>query len=161
MEKREPSCPVREIADWCSHCKNSMEFPQKIKDGTSLWHRNSTPGNVSKETQNTDLKEYMHPYDHWVLFTIPQFGRIGILICRIPYSCPQISNSFLSFCSLTKGFWFLYHTVDREGTTHSKYIGNQLSALNILFLLFLFFHLLLLLLKCCYMVGSTAHILKC
>ena len=44
--------------------QNSMEFPQKIENGTALWPRDSTSKNVSKENQNTNLKEYMHPYVH-------------------------------------------------------------------------------------------------
>ena len=44
--------------------ENSMELPQKIKIGTALWPRDSTSGNISKETQNTDVKEYMHPSLH-------------------------------------------------------------------------------------------------
>ena len=39
-----------------------MEFPQKIKKATALWPINSTSENISKETWNIDLKEYMHPY---------------------------------------------------------------------------------------------------
>ena len=38
---------------------------QKIKNGTALWPSNSTSGTISKETQNTDSKEYMHPYVHY------------------------------------------------------------------------------------------------
>ena len=30
--------------------ENSMEFPQKIKKGTELWPRDSTPGNICEET---------------------------------------------------------------------------------------------------------------
>ena len=36
VEKREPQCTVGENADWCSHLKNSMEFLQKIKNGTAF-----------------------------------------------------------------------------------------------------------------------------
>ena len=42
-----------------------MELLQKIKNGTALWPSDSTSGNISKETQNTNLKEYMHPYAHF------------------------------------------------------------------------------------------------
>ena len=42
--------------------ENSMEFSQKIKNGTVLLPSNSTSGNISEETQNTISKEYMHPY---------------------------------------------------------------------------------------------------
>ena len=44
--------------------ESSMEIPQKIKNGTALWPRNSTSGNLSEETQNTKVKEYPHRYLH-------------------------------------------------------------------------------------------------
>ena len=44
--------------------ESSMEIPQKIKNGTTLWPSDLTSGNMSKGTQNTDLKEYKHPYVH-------------------------------------------------------------------------------------------------
>ena len=44
--------------------ENSMEGLQNIKNGTALWPSDSTSGYISKETQNTNLKEYMHPYVH-------------------------------------------------------------------------------------------------
>ena len=40
--------------------ENSMEFPQKIRNGTALCHKDSTSEDISKESQNTVLKEYMH-----------------------------------------------------------------------------------------------------
>ena len=47
-----------------ANVENSMEFPQKIKSGSVLWPSNSTPGDLSEEPQNTNSKEYMHPYVH-------------------------------------------------------------------------------------------------
>ena len=44
--------------------ESSMELPQKVKNGTALWPSNSISRNLSKETQNTNLKEYMHPCVH-------------------------------------------------------------------------------------------------
>ena len=44
--------------------KDSMEVPQKIKNGTALWPSDSTSGSLSKETQNTNLKERKYPYVH-------------------------------------------------------------------------------------------------
>ena len=44
--------------------ENSMELPQKIKNGTVLWPSNSASGNVSEEAQNTNSKGYMHLYVH-------------------------------------------------------------------------------------------------
>ena len=37
-----------------------MEIPQKIKNGTALGPSDSTSGNSSEETQNTNAKEYKH-----------------------------------------------------------------------------------------------------
>ena len=44
--------------------ESSMEIPQKIKNGSAFWLSNTTSGNISKDTQNTNSKEYMHPYVH-------------------------------------------------------------------------------------------------
>ena len=65
MEKREPLWTVGGI-NWCSHYrKNSIEFPQKIKNRNIVWSNNSTSGYLSKENKNSDLKRYMHPYVHY------------------------------------------------------------------------------------------------
>ena len=45
-----------------------MELPQKIKNRSALWPSNSTSGKLSKETQNTNLKEHKHPYVHCSVF---------------------------------------------------------------------------------------------
>ena len=42
--------------------ESSMEIPQKIKSGSALRPRDPTSGNISKETQNTNLEEHKHPY---------------------------------------------------------------------------------------------------
>ena len=47
--------------------ESSVQLPQKIKNGTALWPRDSIPGNLSKETQNTNSKEYMHPHVNWCI----------------------------------------------------------------------------------------------
>ena len=44
--------------------ENSMEFPQKIKNGTASWPSNSTSWNTPQETPDIDLKEYRHLYAH-------------------------------------------------------------------------------------------------
>ena len=44
--------------------ENSMEFSQKIKNGTALWPSYLTSGNISEETQNTNMKVHEHPYVH-------------------------------------------------------------------------------------------------
>ena len=50
-----------------STVENSIEFPQKIKsikyikNRTTIESSNSTTGYLPKESENTDLKRYMHP----------------------------------------------------------------------------------------------------
>ena len=44
--------------------ENSTEIPQKIKNRTNYDPSNSTSGNISKEIQNTNQKEYMHHCVH-------------------------------------------------------------------------------------------------
>ena len=56
---------------------NSMEFPQKIKNETALWPNDCTSGNIYEGTENTNLKEYMHPMFTEALFTIAK-------ICKRP-----------------------------------------------------------------------------
>ena len=64
VEKEELSCTVGGNADWCSHYGNSMELPQKIKNGTVLWLSDSSSGNISEEARYANSKEYLHPYVH-------------------------------------------------------------------------------------------------
>ena len=44
--------------------ENSIEVPQKIKNGTAVGPSDSTSGDLSKETQNTNSKEHMYPSVH-------------------------------------------------------------------------------------------------
>ena len=45
--------------------ESSMEILQKIKNWSAFWHSDPTSGNISEGTQNTNLKEYKHPYVHF------------------------------------------------------------------------------------------------
>ena len=64
--------------------ESSMEIPQEIKNGTALSPSNSTSGNLSKETQNTNLKEHKHPTFIAALFTVTK-------IWKQP-KCPSVSE---------------------------------------------------------------------
>ena len=44
--------------------KNSMEVPQKTKNGTTKWSSNPIPEYISKENKNSNLKRYMHSHVH-------------------------------------------------------------------------------------------------
>ena len=50
-------------------------YLKKIKNGTAFWPSNPTSGNISKEIQNTNLKECMHPCLIAVLFTIAKIWK--------------------------------------------------------------------------------------
>ena len=42
--------------------ENSMQIPQKIKNGITIWSSNHITLYFPKEYENTDSKRYMHPY---------------------------------------------------------------------------------------------------
>jgi len=42
--------------------ENSMEIPQNIKNRTTIESINSTPGYLSEEKENPNLKRYTHSY---------------------------------------------------------------------------------------------------
>ena len=44
--------------------ESSTEIGQIIKNRSAFQPSNSTSGNISKGTQNTNLKEHKHPYVH-------------------------------------------------------------------------------------------------
>ena len=60
--------------------ESGREIPQKIKNGTALWPSHSTSENISKETQNTNLEEYMHPCVH----------------CSVIYNCQDLEAAQVS-----------------------------------------------------------------
>ena len=59
-----------------------MELSQKIKNGTALSSSDSTSGNVSKETQNTNLKDYMHPCVDCSIYNSQDMKTVQIPISR-------------------------------------------------------------------------------
>ena len=61
--EKEPSLLLVGMQTGTSTVESSMEFPQKNKNRTAL-RPSSTSGNISKETENTNTKEYTHPYVH-------------------------------------------------------------------------------------------------
>ena len=57
------------IADGDVNCtatvENSMEFPQKIKNRTTIESSNSTSGYLSEENENSNSNRYPHPSVHY------------------------------------------------------------------------------------------------
>ena len=62
--KANSSAPLLGMQTGAATVENSMEFPQKIKNGSAFWPSDSTSGNIFEETWNTNSKEYMYPYSH-------------------------------------------------------------------------------------------------
>ena len=60
--------------------QTSMEWSQKVKNGSALWPSNSTSGNLSKETRNTNLKEYKHSF----------------VLCSVIYNCQDMEAAQMS-----------------------------------------------------------------
>ena len=62
--KGNPFTLLVEMQTGATTVESNMGIPQKIKNGTALWHNDPTSGNISKESQNTNSKECMHAYVH-------------------------------------------------------------------------------------------------
>ena len=76
MKKRVPFCTVGRMQIGAATVESSMEFPQKIKNGTALRPSNSTSGYISEETQN-NIERIDHPVFTAALFTTAK-------ICKQP-----------------------------------------------------------------------------
>ena len=61
-ERGKPLALVVGVQDGATTLENSMEFPQKTKNRTTLWPRNCTTMYLSKGYKNADSKGHMHPY---------------------------------------------------------------------------------------------------
>ena len=59
--KGNPSALLVGMQTGAATVENSMDFPQKTKDGTAFWPSNSTAGIITYEPWNTNPKEPMHP----------------------------------------------------------------------------------------------------
>ena len=92
---------------------NSVESPQKTRNGIALWPSNLTSGSLSKETWNTNLKEHTHPCVH----------------CSVIYNTKDVEAAQVSISRL----------VDRTTRVHSyngillgcKRQGNQTAWMDL------------------------------
>ena len=62
--KGNPSTLFVEIQTGVATVENSMEFPQKTKDGNVFWSSGPTAGTIPSESWITNSKEPMHPGVH-------------------------------------------------------------------------------------------------
>ena len=56
--------------------ENSVELPQKIKDGSALWPSDHTSRYTSEETQNTNSEEYVYSYVHCNIIYNRQYTEV-------------------------------------------------------------------------------------
>ena len=69
--------------NWCSHCEKHYGcFPQKIKNGTTIWSSNLTSVCRSKKIETSIEKRYLHP-----TFNVALFTKI-----RKPPKCPLMNG---------------------------------------------------------------------
>ena len=54
--------------------ENSIKVLKETKNRTTLWSKNSTPGYIFEENENTYSKRYMYPNVHSTIISI---GKIG------------------------------------------------------------------------------------
>ena len=64
VEKAQLFCTVGGLQTGAATVESSMELHQKSKNGSAFQPSYPTSGNMSKGTQNSNLKEHKHPYVH-------------------------------------------------------------------------------------------------
>ena len=83
--------------------ENSVEVPQKIKNRTTICSSYSTPGYLSKENENTNLKREMHPYVHCTIIYNSQDMEATYKdvtdTCITEYNSATKKNEILSFAT--------------------------------------------------------------
>ena len=69
----------------------------KIKNKTALWPSDSTSGNISKETQNTNMKEYMHPFV--VIYSSIIYNSWNLETAQVPISRWADKKAVVQLCN--------------------------------------------------------------
>ena len=82
MKKREHLHTVSRNGNWCGHCGNGMAIPQKTKKRTTIWSINFTPGYISEEDENNNLKRSMNPDGQSSIFTIAKIWKQSVSTSR-------------------------------------------------------------------------------
>ena len=73
--------------------ENSMEFPQKTKNGTAFWPGDSTSGNLSEETQNTNSQEHKLFNENWYSYIELNHFKTKIISRNKRESSPNVKTS--------------------------------------------------------------------
>ena len=93
VERMEALYTVSGNVDWCSQLRKTAEFPQKTKNRTTTWHRNSTPWYILNKKKRLIWKYTCTPMFIATLFTITKIWK--------PPEC-------LSTKKWIKMMWYIY-----------------------------------------------------
>ena len=102
--------------------ENRIKLPQKIKNGTALWPSDSTCVKISKETQNTNLTEHMHPYVHYSIICNSQ----SLEVLQVPSTwvykkaVVHLHNGILLNCKKRRNLT-LCNSMDGPGECYAKW----------------------------------------
>ena len=103
--------------------ESSMEIPQTIKNGSAFCPNDPTSDNVPKGTQNTNLKENMHPYVHCsIIYNHQDMEAAQVSISRWvdKTTVKHLHNGILLSCKKEENFT-LWDSMDRPGEHYAKW----------------------------------------
>lgn len=64
LEKRETSCSLGGIVNWCKCCGETCRGASKVKNRTDVWSRNFTSGYSPEKNKTTNSMTYMYTSVH-------------------------------------------------------------------------------------------------
>ena len=102
--------------------ESSMEIPQKIKNGSAFCPSDPTSGSISKETQNTNLREHKHSYVHCsVIYNHRDLEAAEVSISRRvdKTTMGHLHNGILLNCKNEENFT-LCDSMDGPGERNAK-----------------------------------------
>ena len=122
VEKEEPFALLVGMQTGAATVESNKEIPQKIKNGSAFWPRNPTSGNIFEGTQNTNLKEHMHPYAHFsIIYNCQDMEVAQVSISTWPDKTTMgcLHNGIL--LSHKKENLTLCNSIDGPGEHHAKW----------------------------------------
>ena len=114
--------------------ENSMELPQKIKNKITLKPSSSISKCISKETQNTNLKDCMHPMFTAALFTIAKIWKQPKSISRwVDQKAVVHLHSGILFSHKKEGSLSLCNSMDgeRQVPHNFSHMWNLMNKINL------------------------------
>ena len=103
--------------------ESSMEIPKKITKGSTFWPSDPASGNISKGTQNTNLKEHKHPYSHCsIIYNHQDMEAAQVLISKWvdKTTMEHLHSGILLSCENEETFT-LCNSMDGPGEHYAKW----------------------------------------